>query len=166
AIRAGVTLHGVLVERVLALGKARIPVRMIQRRRLAHASGMAGGAEVVEDHLAVQRAAIGTAGHRRRRGSGRSGRLGGSARGTGVHRTNRCNALFKALGRRGRDLGGNDALQVESEDDQTDRDDGQNGDHDGKALEKLEVVIPHVSTPLASSRWTMAAGEYRPAYAI
>src|SRR5690606_8372915 len=55
AVRAGVALDRVLVQRFGALGDARGPVGLVHGRGIAHARGMAAGAQVAEDHRAVHR---------------------------------------------------------------------------------------------------------------
>src|SRR5690606_8577925 len=95
---AGEALDGVLVQRVLALGDARVPVAASQGRGIADAVGVAGAAEVLEDHRAVGGAAVGDLRGGGGSGGGRGGGLGGSAGVTGVHRACRSDALLGAGG--------------------------------------------------------------------
>ena len=129
---------------------------MVQRRRHAHAIGVAGGAQVVEDHLAILGATVGHL----RRGLGQRGSLGRGLRGgagtAGIDRAGGRDALFGALGRGRRHLGRNPGVQVGGKEDEAEGDGRQQRDHHGEAFQELQIVIPHSSLPLADSRWTTA----------
>src|SRR4249919_209210 len=68
AIGALVAFHRMLVERFLALGDARRPRGLFELGRHGDAGGVAAGAQVAEDHRAVERAAVWRPSSKRPRG--------------------------------------------------------------------------------------------------
>src|SRR5690606_234478 len=151
---------GVLVQRVLALGDARVPVAASQGRGSADAVGVAGAAEVLEDHRAVGGAAVGDLRGGGGRGGGRGGGLGGGAGVTGVHRACRSDALLGAGGGRGRDLRRNAAMQVVRQQDQPQGDQAKHAQDHRETLQEFQVVVAHIASYWRAARRPQLA-DYR-----
>jgi hypothetical protein len=104
---------------------------------------VAAGAEVVEDHRAIHRAAVGDLRSGLVRGSLERRGLRRRTGGTGVHVTGRRDARQLALGHGRVCFRHQGALQVVREDDQHHGEGHEEADHHREFLEEVEVVVAH-----------------------